>query len=565
MGWQRKMGSHSLRIVVSILCYAVYCESSLAQLPPTGKFTTTFSTYSPLSGIKALCERMGQQPKPEFVAEYPYKLSEESYDVYVPSSYDPKISYGLIVWISPSDSGSIPEDWQFLMDKYRLIWIGANRSGNEEMIDTRRIPLALDAAHNMQKQYHIDPMRLYICGLSGGGRVASMIAMHYADIFSGGIFLIGANFWEKIYIPGQRGRFWEVTMSTPQSKYLSLADIFGRYVLLTGDYDGNRSEMQAYYENGYKKYLNKVTYLQVPGMGHEKPPSEWFEKAILYLESNIPNFAKPNRQSEGFEEIRATRPGTTGQFRGVFTEYHPLSNFAAISKRMKFTPQHVWSKGNEYRIEYESFEVYVPAQYNSEVSYGLIVWISPNESGAIPPDWQSLMDKRKLIWVGANLSGNQANMYTRRIPLALDAAYNMQKLYNIDMDRLYVSGLSGGGRISSMVALHFPDLFTGGIFCIGANFWERVYLPGEKRTYWDANMTAPQSQFLSRASREGRYVLLTGDQDSNQPQMNAYYEEGYKKYLKNVLYLQVPGMGHERPPVSWFEKALDFLDMEKKK
>ncbi len=530
-----------------------------AQASQRGKFTAIFSEHSLLTTVSALAERMGQTPPSGMLLGYPYRIIDESFEIFVPKSYDGKTPYGAIVWVSPSQSGAIYDDWQYLMEKHHLIWIGANRSGNDEYVDTRRIPLALEAAHNIQKRYKIDPMRLYIAGLSGGGRVSSMAAIHYSDIFSGGIFIIGANYWEKVNITGKQGDFCEATMSTPKSKYLSLADIFGRYVYLTGDNDGNRPQMQAYYE-AIKKFIKNVTYMQVPGMGHEKPAAEWFEKAIEYLDTNAPDVSKPSPELKGMEVKNLPQSGRIGQFTTTFTEYHPLSNFGAISSRMKYKPPKIWSLGNEYKLEYETFEVYVPQTYNPGNPFGLIVWISPGDSGEIPKDWKPLMDKHRLIWVGANKVGNEENVYTRRIPLALDAAFNMQKLYNIDLDRVYVSGLSGGGRVSSMAALHFPDVFSGGIFVIGANYWGRMFVPGEKGKYWNATMTSPQPQFLSRASQYGRYVLLTGDTDSNQPQMRVYYEKGYQKSLKNVLYLQVPGMGHEKPSAEWYEKAIEYLD-----
>lgn len=525
--------------------------------------TLSFAEYSPLSSIEALAKRMGQLPKEGVEPGFPYKLSEESYEVYVPKSYDTKSAFGLLVWISPSTSGAIAKDWAFLMEKHRLIWVGANKSGNEELADTRRIPLALDAAHNMQKLYNIDPNRIYVAGLSGGGRIASMAAMHYSDIFSGGIFIIGANYWEKVYIPGQKGRFWEANMAVPQSKYLSLADIFGRYVFLTGDNDGNRPQMRAYYEYGYKRHIKNVVFYQVPGMGHEKPPADWFEKSIIYLDTASANSVKPKNELIGVPSIEFAQPNRAGTFSAVFSEYSPLSNFGSIMKRTKYTPQSVWSTGNAYKIESVSFEIYVPPTYDSQTPYGLLVFISPGDSGGIPTDWKPVMDNHKLIWVGANKAGNKENVYTRRMPLALDAVHNMVKLYNIDLDRVYVTGISGGGRVSSMTALHYPDIFTGGIFIIGVNYWERVF-GIEHKGYWPASMTSPQPQFMTRASQSGRYVLLTGDFDSNREQTQVFYEKGYKKRFKNVLYIQVPKMGHEKPPAEWFEKAIDYLDLEEK-
>ena len=109
--------------------------------------------------------------------------------------------------------------------------------------------LALDAVHNIKRTYNIDPNRIYVSGISGGGRVASMLAMHYPDVFSDGIFVVGAEYWEAIEVTGKPGQLWK-PMSRPQSKYLAMAKERGRYVLLTGDNDSNRRQTWDYYENG---------------------------------------------------------------------------------------------------------------------------------------------------------------------------------------------------------------------------------------------------------------------------------------------------------------------------
>lgn len=73
-------------------------------------------------------------------------------------------------------------------------------------------------------------------------------------------------------------------------------------------------------------------------------------------------------------------------------------------------------------------------------------------------------------------------------------------------------------------------------------------------------MPKPQLAYLALARKRGRYVLLTGDHDANRAQTYDYYEYGYRKKLRHVLYIQVPGMGHEMPPLEWYEKAIVFLD-----
>lgn len=248
-----------------------------------------------------------------------------------------------------------------------------------------------------------------------------------------------------------------------------------------------------------------------------------------------------------------------GLFDAVFAERCPESNLQNIFKRMQHKARTNRTLGNDYRISKESYSVYVPADYAKDDSYGLLVWVSAGERGFIPEGWDSLMDKHKLIWVGANRSGNRHNVPGRRMALALDAVYNIKKMYNIDPNRIYVSGISGGGRVASILAMHYPDVFSGGIFVVGVECWEAIEVTGKPGQFYRP-MPRPQSKYLAMAKERGRYVLLTGDNDSNRVQTKDYYDNGYSKQLRHVLYIQVPGMGHELPPDEWYEKAIIFLD-----
>jgi predicted esterase len=257
----------------------------------------------------------------------------------------------------------------------------------------------------------------------------------------------------------------------------------------------------------------------------------------------------------------ASGPHQKGSFTAVFEQYSPFSDTESISNRMLVSVERDSNKKHCYDIKHESFEVYVPDCYDSNTPFGLIVWISAGDSGSIEHfhDEKQLMAKHKLLWVGANNSGNRESTYGRRIPLALDAAYNMQKLYNIDPNRVYVAGISGGGRVASITAIHYSDVYDGGIFVIGANYWENVRVP-DQNSIWKACAPRPRPGNLLRAKKFGRYVLLTGDTDMNRLEMHTYYEKGFSKCLDHVLYIQVPGMGHKMPPAEEFDKALEYVD-----
>lgn len=258
--------------------------------------------------------------------------------------------------------------------------------------------------------------------------------------------------------------------------------------------------------------------------------------------------------------------GTEGHKKGrlalTFDRYNPLSDTESVSNRLRVPVKAGPINNHHYDIKDETFEVYVPEAYEPNQPYGLLVWVAAGPSGAIEPykGWREMMDKHKLIWVGANRSGNETDVLERRIPLALDAAYNMPFLYTIDMKRIYLAGLSGGGRVASVAALHYSDVYDGGLFIIGANYWEQMRIPGQPHGYWRANTSRPRTEYLRRAREWGRYVLLTGDKDDNRLQMHTYYERGFRKFLQHVLYMQVPGMGHEVPPPEAFDEALAYLE-----
>ena len=117
-----------------------------------------------------------------------------------------------------------------------------------------------------------------------------------------------------------------------------------------------------------------------------------------------------------------------------------------------------------------TWEIYVPEGYDPEKPAGLMVYISPSRSGEIPRRWKSVMDNRNIIWIAANHSGNRIRAI-RRATYALAAPTVAGKHYDIDPERIYLSGLSGGGRMAGMVAAVYPQVFKGAIFNCGIDFW----------------------------------------------------------------------------------------------
>jgi hypothetical protein len=60
------------------------------------------------------------------------------WEVYVPDNYNPDRPADLLIYISPTQKGSIPPQWKSLLDEHNLIWIGANKTGVSRLPARRR-------------------------------------------------------------------------------------------------------------------------------------------------------------------------------------------------------------------------------------------------------------------------------------------------------------------------------------------------------------------------------------------------------------------------------------------
>ena len=133
----------------------------------------TFSAYSPLYGSVELARRTLSPLANLEVARASARLrpqaidlTQESFSTFVPAQH-PSKGYALMVFIPPWQDAHLPVGWATVFDERGMIFVSAAKSGNEENVMDRRIPLALLGAYNMMQRYPIDPDRIYIGGFSG--------------------------------------------------------------------------------------------------------------------------------------------------------------------------------------------------------------------------------------------------------------------------------------------------------------------------------------------------------------------------------------------------------------
>jgi hypothetical protein len=187
------------------------------------------------------------------------------------------------------------------------------------------------------------------------------------------------------------------------------------------------------------------------------------------------------------------------------------------------------------------WEVYVPKTYSADSPAGVVVYVSPDRSGAPPQGWASAMDDHNLIWISANQSGNRV-ILPRRVLKATLALEAIRQLYAIDDTRIYIAGFSGGGKVASMMATDFATTFVGGIFICGVEFWD-----GDEPQYIEA-------------IRSNRYVFLTGERDQALESTKRVYRRYRDAGVPNTKLVIVRRMGHSNPPRSQIRTAIEFLD-----
>jgi predicted esterase len=238
-----------------------------------------------------------------------------------------------------------------------------------------------------------------------------------------------------------------------------------------------------------------------------------------------------------------------------FFDRAPYSDATNIARHLGYTVELP-----PYSLTNETFRVVVPPGSSTNATWGLLVWISPNDKSTFPSDWQSELSKRGVLFVSALHSGNSRHPLDR-FRLALDATCNVCRRYNVDRRRVYVGGFSGGARMASMLGVGYGDIFTGTLCVCGVNFYTDLPISGGK---FYPGTFVPDPGALLRAKRSGRFVLLTGEQDQNRENTKSASMHGFKREgFRHVLYLEVPGMGHAMPNAQVFAQALDYLAGDK--
>lgn len=225
-------------------------------------------------------------------------------------------------------------------------------------------------------------------------------------------------------------------------------------------------------------------------------------------------------------------------------------------KREIYRRQRVELQDADRDLGRERFHVRLPAGYHPRRAAGLVVWASPSASGQIPPAFEGALDELHMICIGVDDTGNDRDV-PDKFQLMLDAVATAKARFHVDRTRVYLVGLSGGGKVASILTVCFPDTFGGALCIVGfASYHELAESWGEHRQSY---YTKPKGIRLKTA-RSRRLAAITGPGDFNYREMiertTWMREDGWT----NVMLFDCPELAHELPSPTRFTEALNWAD-----
>lgn len=235
----------------------------------------------------------------------------------------------------------------------------------------------------------------------------------------------------------------------------------------------------------------------------------------------------------------------------VFEKSPPHSDADELKARFRSR-----ENAGPYDVSKEKFRLLLPKSYAPRARWGLFIYISADDSPGLPAEYAEVLEKHRLIALAPYRAGNSRNIFDR-FRLAVDACFNGQRRFDVDPDRVIISGFSGGARVASMLGVAYADLFPGVLPLCGVNFYKDI--PSEAGKSWPLGYI-PVDEALKIAKATGRFALMTGEKDFNLKNTRAVFELGFKKEgFKQVRLFEVPGLGHSPPPSAALAPALTYL------
>lgn len=211
-------------------------------------------------------------------------LADDEIWARAPQGYDPRHPAGLLVWVHASPNGRPPAAIFDAADELGLVCVSQADAGNECPI-ADRYQRIFDAVATAATRYHLDPRRIYISGISGGGKVSSVLWACFPDLFAGSVPIVGLACYENI--PIGNGQIWPGLYDKPKAPVFSLLKE-QRCAAITGPKDFNYDSIIAVQKVLARDGLS-VRVFEHADLAHTMPTPAQFAEALRWVDEPFRN------------------------------------------------------------------------------------------------------------------------------------------------------------------------------------------------------------------------------------------------------------------------------------
>lgn len=196
---------------------------------------------------------------------------------------------------------------------------------------------------------------------------------------------------------------------------------------------------------------------------------------------------------------------------------------------------------DDYDSTSQRYELFLPPRYHARRSWPVVVFISP---GNQPSGWSSFRQactSLGIIFASPYEAGNNCPG-PRRVRIALDVLDDLRRRFNTDVDRTYVGGFSGGGRMACHIAFALPEYFGGVIpVCAAGDLRDESWL---------------RRRCIDRLS----VALVTGDGDFNRGEVERFRGPMLQDVGVRTRVWVPAGLGHALPKADTITEVLEWLN-----
>ncbi|MFA6044486.1 MAG: hypothetical protein WC718_05840 [Phycisphaerales bacterium] len=227
-------------------------------------------------------------------------INTEDYFLRLPKGHDPRHASGLIVWVDAREKTDLDAKLFDACDALGFVLIGADNTGNGRPT-AERYQMALDCVAIADRAFLIDPARVYLAGISGGGVISTHMWGCFPDVFHGAVPMAALGSYRDV--PAGPGKVWKGNYQKPSDQIRLKLLKKSRIAVITGDLDFNHEPI-----TGAAKLMEAdgfpIKVWDIPGLHHEIAPAPVFVEALSWVDENA-RAAKEAREKAAADKLAA--------------------------------------------------------------------------------------------------------------------------------------------------------------------------------------------------------------------------------------------------------------------